>query len=129
MVGQQRIAKVFALVVVLGILTTGCKKDDAPTSTPPAGITTFNFTSANQSLPVTTAGGATKAKLTGGTLPYAITSAPNNAVATATVSNDTLTVTPVAAGTTSITIEDSNPTPDNLQLKIPIQHRITHQES
>lgn len=109
MVGQQRIAKVFALVVVLGILATGCKKDDATTNPVVPGITTLSFTTPNQSLTVPSTGGAVKAKLTGGTLPYSITGEPNPNVATASLGTDTITVTPVGAGTTSITITDSNP--------------------
>jgi hypothetical protein len=54
--------------------------------------------------------------ITGGTPPYSINTAPNNTVATAELSGanmDTLTITPVAVGTTSVIIEDSAPSSDD----------------
>jgi len=94
--------------VALAVLQAGCKKDESNPVTPGAGLATFNFTTAGQVFNIS-GSGASNAKLTGGTLPYSITAPPNASVATASLSNDTLTVTPVAAGTTAITITDSNP--------------------
>jgi hypothetical protein len=98
------------LAAIVGLLYTGCKKDDANPVTPGGGgISTFSFGTAGQSVTIASGSAATKAKLTGGTLPYTVTGAPSAAVATASLSTDTLTITPVAAGTTSVTITDSNP--------------------
>jgi hypothetical protein len=58
-------------------------------------------------LTVPSTGGAVKAKLVGGTLPYTITGIPNIAVATVSLSTDTLTVTPVGPGSTTVEVTDS----------------------
>ena len=73
------------------------------------GIKEFNFTTPNQYLDVPFAGGAVKAKLTGGTLPYSIIGQPNTSIAAASLSGDTISVTPVGQGSTSLTIQDSSP--------------------
>lgn len=96
------------LVVATGVLEVGCKKDESPTSPGGGGgLPTFSFATSGQTFTVPASGGAARAVLTGGTLPYTITSSPNAGVATASLSYDTLTVTPVAPGSTSITITDS----------------------
>lgn len=107
---MRRFLWVLVFAVLISVMENGCKKDDENPVTPGGGgIATFNFTTSNQTFTVPSTGGAAKAKLTGGTLPYSITSAPDPGVANAYLSTDTLTVAPVAAGSTSITITDSNP--------------------
>lgn len=97
-----------ALVAVTGVLEIGCKKDESPTSPGGGGgLPTYSFGTSGQTFTVPASGGAARAVLTGGTLPYTITSSPNPAVAGASIAHDTLTVTPAAAGSTSITITDS----------------------
>ena len=97
-----------ALVAVTGVLEIGCKKDESPTSSGGGGgLPAYSFGTSGQTFPVPVSGGAARAVLTGGTLPYTITSSPNPTVALASLSHDTLTVTPVAAGSTSISIADS----------------------
>lgn len=95
------------LVAAIAVLDIGCKKDESPTSPGGGGLPTFSFATSGQTFTVPASGGAARAVLTGGTLPYTITSAPSASVATASLTYDTLTVTPVGPGSTSISITDS----------------------
>lgn len=103
---------IWSWIVFLGIsmsvLEVGCKKDESnPVAPGPTGLPTFDFGASNQSFNVSGSSGPTRAKLTGGTLPYTITGEPSPQVASASLSHDTLTVLPIAAGSTSISIADS----------------------
>lgn len=53
-------------------------------------------------------GQVTSTTISGGTAPYSIEIPPNTAIATATVSGTTLTVTGVASGETTVTVKDSS---------------------
>jgi len=100
---------VLLLALTLMLLDPGCKNDDSST-TPGGGgggLTTFSFGTSGQTFTVPLSGGAARARLTGGTLPYTMTGSPSSSVAVATLNHDTLTVIPVAPGTTFITIADS----------------------
>jgi hypothetical protein len=57
-------------------------------------------------------------KITGGLAPYSIQTGPNTSIAQSTLSGVTVSVTGVAAGSTSITIKDSSPSP--LTLVVPV---------
>jgi hypothetical protein len=105
--------RVFCVIVIgaIGLCELSCKKEEGPASPGGGsdGITAFNFTTPNQSLNVPFAGSPVQAKLTGGILPYTITVAPDTTIATVTVRSDTITVTPRAPGSTSVTFSDSSP--------------------
>ncbi len=102
------IAIIVSLIIGVMLLDLGCKKDDSPTSPGGGGgLPTFSFGTAGQTFTIPASGGAARARLTGGTLPYAITGSPNPGVASAALNHDTLTVLPMAPGSTSITIADS----------------------
>lgn len=97
-----------SLIVSFTLFDVGCKKDDNPASSGGGvGLPTFSFGTAGQTFTIPASGGAARARLTGGTLPYAITGSPNPGVAIAALNHDTLTVLPMAPGSTSITIADS----------------------
>lgn len=102
---------VIIVLLIAGVTTLdlGCKKDESPTSPSGGGggLTTFNFSTVGQTFTIPLSGGAARARLTGGTLPYTITGSPNPGVAIAALNHDTLTVLPMAPGSTSITIADS----------------------
>ncbi len=118
---MNRIGVLFS-TAILGfslVWLCGCSNDDSPVAPPTSGIQAFTFSGSGQLLSVPNSGGAVKAKLTGGTLPYSVASAPDPAIATVSMSNDTITVTPVGAGTTSITINDAS-VADNLPLSVVI---------
>lgn len=53
-------------------------------------------------------GQVTSTTISGGTAPYSIEIPPNTAIATATVSRNTLTVTGVASGETTVVVKDSS---------------------
>jgi hypothetical protein len=102
------IAVVVSLIFALTVFNFGCKKDESPTSPGGGGgLTTFSFGTAGQTFTVPASGGAARARLIGGALPYAVTGSPNPGVAIAALDHDTLTVLPMAPGSTSITIADS----------------------
>ena len=92
-------------MLILGV--TSCKKDDSPTST--GGSSGFTSSFSNNAVTINP-GSQSAAKLSGGTPPYSITTPPNASVATASISNDSVFITAVAAGTTSMTISDASPT-------------------
>ena len=98
------------LVGCVGVLFTGCKNDDEPTSpdgtTPGGGLTSSIPTSI-----LIFAVAEVSAKITGGTPPYSVQSNTNPQVATASISNDTVTIMAVNPGTTIIVIEDSSSSP------------------
>jgi hypothetical protein len=99
-----------SFLLALGFI--GCKDDETPTD-PGGGI--GGLTSAafpNNTANLAPGGAPAVGAITGGTVPYSINTPPNAAVATAALSganSDTLTITPVAVGTTSVIIEDSAP--------------------
>ena len=88
------------------LLVGGCKKDEttAPVNNTPGFTSSFT----NNSVTIDP-GNTSSAKLTGGTPPYTITSPPNPTVATASIMNDTIHITTVGSGTTSIMISDASP--------------------
>ncbi len=97
-----------SLIISLTLFDLGCKKDESPTSPGGGGtLPTFSFATAGQTFTVPLSGGAARARLTGGTLPFIIMGPPSPSIAVASLNHDTLTVIPVAAGSTSITIGDS----------------------
>lgn len=97
------------LVLSIGLLSSGCKKDEETTSPPqgPAAPTLTSNSFPGNAISVAPGSGPVSGKLQGGTPPYSITTPPNTAVATASVSNDTLIVTPMGTGTTTFTIADA----------------------
>jgi hypothetical protein len=99
------------LPLIFGIIA-GCKDDETPTDMGGivGGISSAAFP--NNQATLTAGGGPVQGALTGGTAPYMINTQPDAAVATAALSganSDTLTITPVATGNTSVIIEDSAP--------------------
>ena len=99
---QHMCLGLFGLLLLVG----GCKSDE--TTAPPGGGTGFTSAFPGNSVTITP-GTASSAKLTGGTPPYTITTAPNASVATATISNDTVRIAAVGSGSTSVTISDASP--------------------
>lgn len=101
-----------SLVVSAGLLVSGCKDEENPTDPglgAGGGITSPAFP--NNTATLAPGGVAVQGTLSGGTPPYTIKTAPDIAVATAELSGanmDVLTITPVAIGTTSVTIEDAS---------------------
>lgn len=93
---------VIALVVSIGLFSTGCKKEEGTTGPPPGGGLT-----ANPSSITVQAGQQANATISGGTQPYSIQTAPNTSIATATITGATLTVAGVAAGSTSVIVRDN----------------------
>jgi len=106
----------------IGLSLVGCKSDDNPANPSGGGITAFPGNAVT-----VTSGGTSAARLTGGTAPYTIATAPNSAVATARISADTLYVTAVASGSTSLVIRDAAATPAMLTISItvPVSSTIT----
>jgi hypothetical protein len=100
---------IHAVCVFLLVSVWGCSKDEEPTA-PPGGGGGFTSSFPNNSATIN-AGGTSSARLTGGTQPYTITTPPNSSVATASISNDSVHITAVAAGSTSLTISDASPSP------------------
>lgn len=94
-----------ALSAVL-LLVAGCKKDE--TTAPQNNTPGFTSSFANNSSTINP-GNTSSAKLTGGTPPYTITSPPNPTVATASITNDSVRITAVGSGTTSVMISDASP--------------------
>lgn len=92
-----------ALAISIGLFSTGCKKEAGTTEPPPSGGLTANPSSISVQ-----AGQQATATISGGTQPYSIQTAPNTAIATATIAGATLTVAGVAAGSTSVTLRDSS---------------------
>jgi hypothetical protein len=88
------------------LLVGGCKKDE--TTAPQNNTPGFTSSFANNSLTINS-GNTSSAKLTGGTPPYTITSPPNPTVATASITNDTVHITAVGSGSTSVMISDASP--------------------
>jgi hypothetical protein len=89
------------------LLVAGCKKDE--TTAPGGGGGGFTSGFPNNSVTINP-GNTSSAKLTGGTPPYTITSSPNPAVATASITNDTVRINAVGSGSTSVVISDASPT-------------------
>lgn len=114
---SQKSLPLFALLVALLALIIGACSDDNPTGPGGGGITVINFSDPSPTVSAT-AGTAVKVKLAGGTLPYTIQTAPNSAVATASLSTDTLTITPVAAGSTTISVRDASPAQEESQMPL-----------
>ncbi len=111
---MKKFAKLFlvaTLVLGLSVVFLACKEDENPTDPGPVGgITSAAFP--GNAATLAPGGAPAVGALTGGTPPYSVNTAPNAAVATAVLSganNDTLTITPVGEGTTSVVIEDSAP--------------------
>jgi hypothetical protein len=106
-----RVIMVPAAILAMAICSAGCSKDEEqPTEPGGGGISSAAFP--NNTANVVAGGGAVSGTLTGGTPPYSIQTEPDSSVATAELSgtnNTTLTITPVAIGTTSVVIEDSSP--------------------
>ena len=88
------------------LLVGGCKKSDttAPVNNAPGFTSGFS----NNSVAINP-GNTSSAKLTGGTPPYSITTPPNPTVATASITNDSVHITAVGSGTTSVVISDASP--------------------
>ncbi|MDH4068792.1 MAG: hypothetical protein OEV30_00055 [Ignavibacteria bacterium] len=123
----SRIFLVASLAISVGLVFSGCKDDENPTDPGlgGGGITSPAFP--NNTANLAPGGAAAVGTLSGGTPPYAIKTAPNASVATAALSGtnmEVLTITPVAVGTTSVTIEDastaSNDSPSGLETVISI---------
>ncbi len=96
------------LILFLALASIGCSEDEMTTDPGPTGIGSAAFPDDVANLSPT--GGPAVGALTGGAPPYSISTAPDPAVATADLSganNDTLTITPVAVGTTSVVIADT----------------------
>jgi hypothetical protein len=107
---MQRLQKT-APLVLLGffIFFAACGDDEEPSTPTPTGITSAAFP--NNAANLTAGGGPVSGRMTGGTAPYTINTQPDAAVATATISGasmDTLTITPVGVGTTSVVVEDAS---------------------
>lgn len=81
------------------LLFPGCSEDS--TTTPPAG---FTVSAASASV---APAGTTTITLSGGTAPYSITGASDVAIATATLSGNTLTITGVDGGFTTVRVADA----------------------
>jgi hypothetical protein len=102
-------SKFLAVGVVLLIAFSGCNKDEEQPTAPDGGIASTAFP--NNTASLSPGGGPVQGKLTGGTAPYTIQTQPDAAVATAALSgasSDTLTISPVAVGNTSVVIEDAS---------------------
>lgn len=107
----SRIVLVASLAASVGLVFSGCKDDDNPADPGlgGGGITSPAFP--NNTANLSPGGAPAVGTLSGGIPPYSIKTAPNAAVATAALSGtnmETLTITPVAVGTTSVTIEDAS---------------------
>lgn len=99
-----------AASLLLGLISFSCSEDDNPADPMPTGIGSAAFP--NNTANFAPGGAPAVGALTGGAPPYAVNTAPNAAVATAELSGanmDTLTITPVGVGTTSVIIQDSAP--------------------
>jgi hypothetical protein len=96
------------LIIVLAFGLASCKKDDNPAAAGGGGLSTVNFNDVAPTISIPSGSAATSFVLAGGTLPYAVSSAPNASVATVSLAHDTVTVTPVGTGSTSVTITDAS---------------------
>lgn len=72
------------------------------------------------SVTLNTAGDTGTVTISGGSAPYAIQTAPNGDVATATLDGSILTITAVADGTTSVVIADSQVPADSVTIPITV---------
>ncbi|MGA9116450.1 MAG: hypothetical protein WB626_06725 [Bacteroidota bacterium] len=109
------------ILCALGLvfLWPSCSKDEAAVNPPPAGqLPAIDFSAASPSITVASGSGATRRRITGGTLPYTLTAEPDTGVAEAELRTDTLTVTPKGPGSTSLTITDSSPRPGDGSPKV-----------
>ena len=92
------------------ITLSGCKDDENP-SDPGLGGGLTSAAFPNNMANLSPGGAAAVGTITGGTPPYSIMTAPDPLVATAALSGtnmEILTITPVAVGNTSVTIEDAS---------------------
>lgn len=89
---------------------SSCKKDDNPVGTGGgSGLPTLNFADPSPSVAIPSGTASARVVLAGGIQPYGIQTAPDPAVATVIVSHDSITITVVGPGSTSVTIHDSSP--------------------
>jgi hypothetical protein len=102
--------KVLPLLIAVIALPFGCSEDDEPTN-PGGGGGISSPAFPGNAVTLSPGGAAVSGQLTGGTAPYTVQTPPNAAVATAEISGtngDTLTITPVGEGTTSVIVEDNS---------------------
>jgi hypothetical protein len=78
----------------------------------------FNNPSALKNISASVEG--TQLTMSGGIQPYSITTAPDSGIALALVSDNTLSIVGIDAGTTSLTLQDSSTTPITITLRITI---------
>ena len=122
---------ILAVTGLLLAVLVGCKDSNSPTDNGGGGGGGSTFTSGFTGNAVSLAPGTSAAaKLTGGTAPFSITSAPNAAVATASISNDSIRISAVAPGTTSVMVSDASPSSGDAQtltiaITVPVGSTIT----
>jgi len=82
-------------------------KDSAGTATVSLSVTVATMIASPNTVSVVK-GSNTSVTISGGTSPYSIQTAPDAAVATASISGSTVTINGVAAGSTSVTVKDNS---------------------
>jgi hypothetical protein len=104
----KRLGYLSLMAAMVSMTILGCKKDDDNKSSSGGGGGGGGggLSSAPATVAVQEGNTATNI-ITGGTQPYAIQTAPNTSIATAVLTGTTLTITGVAAGSTSVIVEDS----------------------
>jgi len=106
------------LICLLAFLPLAGCPDDETMAPPSSG---FNVSSTQLSAGAGTMGMAT---ISGGTAPYSIKSGPDPAIATASISGSTLTVTGVAGGYTSLVVQDA--ADDSIRVGVSVSGAITY---
>ena len=102
----------------LALMIAGCPDDETATEPQQTG-----FTASSTSL-TTSSGGMATATISGGSAPYSVQSGPDSAIATATLSGSTLTITGVSGGYTTLIVIDAATA--SLRIAISITGPITY---